>query len=171
MDQEQNKYTVFDVETTGLYTQRGARIIEIGAVQVANGTLGAEFGSLIDCDCPIPEGVGTIHGITSEMLVGQPTMKEVLSRFCAFIGDSILVAHNAKFDVKFLRHELGRLGQGLKNRYVCTLKLSQRQFPGLTNYKLETVAKHVLGELPDGLQRHRALDDARLTAMVFVKMG
>jgi len=82
-----------------------------------------------------------------------------------------LVAHNAKFDVKFLRYELSRLGRRLSNRSICTLKLSKKRFPELPNHTLGTVARHVLGEVPPDLQRHRALDDARLTARVWLAMA
>lgn len=164
------RYTVFDIETTGLYPQRGARIIEIGAVAVREGAIVGEFSSLINCQCEIPPHVQRIHGITNDALAGQPLVEEVLPRFMDFVADSILVAHNAKFDIKFLRYELSRMGRGLPNRSICTMKLSKKRFPELPNHKLGTVARHVLGEMPPDLHRHRALDDARLTARVWMEM-
>ena len=123
---DRNRYVVFDVETTGLYPQRGARIIEIGAVCLKNVHIVAEFSSLIDCGCIIPDRVRAIHGTTNGMLVGQPSAEEVFGWFLDFVSDGVLVAHNAEFDVRFLRYELGRLGRGLPNRYICTLKLSKK---------------------------------------------
>lgn len=164
------RHTVLDIETTGLYPQRGARIVEIGAIAVREGAIMEEFSSLINCQCEIPQRVQRIHGITNDALAGQPLIEEVLTRFMDFVADSILVAHNAKFDIKFLRYELSRMGRRLSNRSICTLKLSKKRFPELPNHKLGTVARHVLGEVPPDLHLHRALDDARLTARVWVEM-
>ncbi len=132
--------------------------------------MGAEFCSLVSCNAPISRAARKVHGITPEMLVGQPNSKEVMTRFRDFIGSSVLVAHNAPFDISFLRMEMMRVDLYLLNRYKCTLKMSRKAFPGLQDYRLETVASH-LGIDVDGGRLHRALDDARLTARVWIEMG
>jgi DNA polymerase-3 subunit epsilon len=163
-------YVVMDVETTGLYPARGDRVIELGAVLLNNGDIISEFASLINCGKVIPKTAHRVHGITGEMLLEAPPPEEVFPRFLEFLSRSTVVAHNAKFDIKFLRYELARLGLGITNKYVCTMKMSKKRFPHLPNHKLGTVAQHILGELPTGLRLHRALDDARLTAMVWREM-
>ena len=123
------RHVVVDLETTGLSPRHGHRIIEIGAVAVEDGAVVEEFTTLIDAGVPIPPTVQAIHGITDEMLEGQPKPEEALPRFSAFIGDSVLVAHNAAFEVTFLRHEFARLKLGFPNRHVCTLEMSRRRLP------------------------------------------
>jgi len=164
------RYVVFDVETTGLRLWGNDRIIEIGAVAVVGEDMTEEFHTLIDGDKPITKAAQKIHGITKEMLAGQPTAREALPAFQRFIGNSTLVAHNTDFDIGFLGYEYARIGQGLRNRHICTLKLSKKLYHGLTDYRLETVAKHVLGVEIEKDRRHRALDDACLTARIWLKM-
>lgn len=163
------RFVVFDVETTGLYVASGHRIIEIGAVAVTGYQMGEEFQSLISTNAPLSKAVRKIHGITPTMLVGQPDAKEVLTRFKDFVGNSTLVAHNAFFDMGFILSECARAGIRFLPRYECTLKRSRRRFRYLPDYKLETVARYF--EIPvDETRRHRALDDARLTAKVWIEM-
>ncbi len=158
-----------DVETTGLSASRGGRIIEVGAVAVEGRRMADEFHSLVNIRTRIPLPAQMIHGITNEMLVGTPKPEEVFPRFRAFIGDGVLVAHNARFDISFLRHEFSRLGMGLINQYHCTLELSRRRFPKLRDHKLETVYRHLFrGQT--GSQEHRALTDARMVARVWLEM-
>jgi len=164
------RYVVFDLETTGLFAAKGDRIIEIGAVVVNGDNMGEEFSSLIFTNKKISKEAQKVHGITAEMLVGQPKFEDVLASFREFMGDSTLVAHNADFDVWFLRYEYWRLGHTLINRHKCTLKLSRKKYPALPDYKLETVSRH-LG-IPVNVQgRHRALEDAKLAAQVWIEMG
>jgi DNA polymerase III epsilon subunit len=164
------RYVVFDLETTGLFAAKGDRIIEIGAVVVNGDSMGEEFNSLIFTNKKISKEARKVHGITAEMLIGQPKAEETLAAFREFMGDSTLVAHNAEFDVWFLRYEYWRVGHTLINRHKCTLKLSRKKYPALPDYKLETVAQH-LG-IPVNMQgRHRALEDAKLAAQVWVEMG
>jgi DNA polymerase III epsilon subunit len=161
---------VFDVETTGLRLWRNDRIIEIGAVAIVGEDMTEEFHTLIDADKPLTKAAQKIHGITKEMLAGQPKVEGALTAFRRFIGNSTLVAHNADFDIGFLGYEYSRIGQGLRNRHICTLKLCRKLYPGLRDYRLETVAKHVLRFEIDKGRLHRALDDARLTARIWLKM-
>lgn len=163
-------WVVIDVETTGLSPARGDRIIEIGAVAVEDGLVVGEFHSLVNAGRRIPPFVQRVHGITDGMLIGQPRPDEVVPLFREFITNAVLVAHNARFDTGFLRHEFGRMGLGLSNRTVCTLQMSRRRFPRLPDHRLETVARHLLGTLPEEVRLHRALADARLTARVWMEM-
>ena len=166
-----NRYIALDVETTGLSPQNGDRVIEIGAVAIEEQSIVAEFSSLIDTGKKIPWRVQQVHGITDEMLYGEPKPDEALQEFYKFIAGSILVAHNASFDIRFLQHEFALLGMSLKNRSLCTLKMSRRQYPHLPDHKLETVSRYLLGKSCDKMQMHRALDDAKLAGMIFIEMG
>ena len=123
-------WVVVDLETTGLSSRRD-RIIEIGAVAGEGRLITDEFHSLIDAGQPIHRQAQRVHGISEAMLRGQPQPEEVLTKFYRFLGRSSLVAHNAPFDVGFLRHEFGRLGLGLTNRHYCTLRLARQRFPRL----------------------------------------
>jgi len=167
---EANGLVVFDVETTGLSPMRGHRIIEIGAVRLEKGTITTSFHSLIACGRPISKGAQRVHGITDDMLHGRPPPEEVFEDFRAFISKSMLVAHNARFDRSFLRNEFSRLGWGLPNRMLCTLKRSRQRLPELPNFKLETIARYLLGDLPLETMLHRALNDAHLTARVWLAL-
>lgn len=166
-----HRCVVVDVETTGLSPGYGDRVIEVGAVALEEDEIVSEFSSLIRVEKNIPRHVSKIHGITNGMLIGQPLPEGVYPSFGDFIGGALLVAHNARFDVAFLRHEFGRQGLAFDNRSVCTLELARRRLPQLSNHRLETVYRHLFGALPEGASRHRALDDARLTARVWGELG
>jgi DNA polymerase-3 subunit epsilon len=146
-------------------------VIEIGAVAIKGQSIVAEFSSLIDVDKMIPLHVQQVHGITNEMLYGKPKPDEVLPEFYKFIAGSILVAHNASFDIAFLRHEFALLGMSLNNRSLCTLKMSRKLYPYLPNHKLETVSRYLFGKSCEQMQMHRALDDAKLAGMIWLEMG
>ncbi|HOH80458.1 MAG TPA: 3'-5' exonuclease [Methanoregulaceae archaeon] len=164
------EYTVFDVETTGLYPRRGDRIIEIGAISIRDGIVNGGFHSMVHVEKKITKGAKQIHGITDDMLVDGPVPEVVYPRFQAFIKDSVLIAHNARFDMAFLRAEFHRLGLGLANRHICTLEMSRRRYPELGDYALPTVYRYIFGAVPEGTQRHRALDDARMAAGICMEM-
>ena len=166
-----NHYVALDVETTGFSPQNGDRVIEIGAVTIKNQSIVAEFSSFIDVDKRIPWHVQKVHGITNEMLEGKPKPDEVWSEFYKFIDGSMLVAHNASFDIGFLRREFALLGMSLNNRSLCTLKMSRKLYPYLPDHKLKTVGRHLLGESCKQMQMHRALDDAKLAGMIWLEMG
>jgi DNA polymerase-3 subunit epsilon len=165
-----DRHVVVDLETTGLSPRHGHRVIEIGAVAVENGAIMEEFSTLIDAGVPIPPHVQAIHGITDEMLEGKPPPEEVFPRFYAFIAGSILVAHNAAFDVRFLRHEFARLKMNLPHRHLCTLEMSRLRLPRLPDHTLETIYLHLFPDADFLRQNHRALDDARMTAKIWLKM-
>ena len=128
------RHVVVDLETTGLSPRHGHRIIEIGAVAVERGAIVDEFTTLIDAGVPIPSTVQAIHGITDEMIEGQPKPEEALPHFYDFIAGSVIIAHNAAFEVTFLRHEFARLKMSLPHRHLCTLEMSRRHFPRLADH-------------------------------------
>jgi len=164
------RFIAVDVETTGLSTSRGDRIIEIGAVVLEGDRIGEEFHALISVKERIHWAAQQVHGITSDMLIGKPMAEEVMPEFRKFIASSRLVAHNARFDMGFISDEFLRLGMGLTNPYHCTLELSRSLYPKLRNHKLETVYRHLFGRIPGEAKRHRALDDARLVARIWMEM-
>lgn len=164
------RYVVLDVETTGLSPGNGDRVIEIGAVAIDDQGIIEEFHSLIDAGRKIPKTVQEIHGITNEMLAGKPRSEEIIPLFHEFIAGAILIGHNAKFDVSFLKHEFERLRLNLTNMYLCTLKMSRKLYPHLPNHKLKTVGRYLFGESIKEMKMHRALADARLAAMIWLEM-
>jgi DNA polymerase-3 subunit epsilon len=159
-----------DVETTGLEAIRGHRVIEVGAVRVEGGKIIEEFHSFIQTYRIISIGATKIHRITNAMMIGQPHPEVVYPALQEFIGESPLVAHNAIFDRTFLQREFKRLGMDMNNRMICTLEMSRQRFPDLPDHRLETVARHVLGQLPARVKLHRALDDAKMTAKIWISM-
>lgn len=165
-----SRFIALDVETTGLSPRNSHRIIEIGAVSIDSGRITEEFESLVSVERQISPEVQRIHGISNEMLLNQPKFEEIFPQLQAFLKDSIIVAHNARFDLGFLRHEFGRLSHPLKNRSVCTLQMSRRMYPHLSNHKLDTVYRHLFGEIRTDIRWHRALDDARMAARIWMVM-
>ncbi len=162
---------IVDVETTGMSAQRGGRVIEVGAVAIVGGSIVDEFDTLIDTGAAISYGAFRVHGISEEMLVGKPLSCDVWKNFLGFVGNALLVAHNAAFDSSFVRHEVALLGERLPNNWHCTVRLARRHLPHLPNHKLDTVYRHLFGALPSALRRHRALDDARLAARIWLELG
>jgi DNA polymerase-3 subunit epsilon len=164
------RHVVVDVETSGLSVSRGGRVIEVGAVAIEEGRIVAELGTLIDSGADIAYGAYRVHGISSAMLRGKPRPADVWESFREFVAGAELIAHNSPFDSAFVRHELSLLGHGLPNPWHCTVRLARRHLPHLPNHRLETVARHLLGEIPGDSRLHRALDDARLTARVWLEL-
>lgn len=165
------RFVVIDVETTGLSPRYGDRVIEIGAIAIENGTIMGEYSTLIDTNRAINQQARQVHGITREMLTGKPKPEEIIPEFEKFIRNSILVAHNAKFDMAFIRHEFHRQKLGFNYQYICTLEMSQERLPHLPNHKLGTVHRHLKGTTGDILkQQHRALADARMVAAIWLAM-
>jgi len=164
------RHVALDIETTGLSPQRGHRIIEIGAVSIEKGCIKDEFCSLVRIDRKIGLHAQRVHGITDKMLRDQPRLEDVLPKFHMFLRDSVVVAHNARFDMEFLRCEFERISLDLNNRYICTLEMSRKLYTGLPNHKLETVYRHLIGKNVAHIQMHRALDDARMAADIWLEM-
>lgn len=165
----QLSYTVFDTETTGLQPVAGDEIISIGAVRVVNGRLLQQeiFDCLIRPRCPLSAESVTIHGITEAMLAGQPRAEQVLPQFERFVEDTVLVAHNAAFDLRFLQMQEEQSGVRLRQPVLDTLLLSQVIHPNQAEHTLEAIAGR-LGVAIVG--RHTALGDAMVTAEVFLRM-
>jgi DNA polymerase-3 subunit epsilon len=164
------RHVVLDIETTGLSPRRGHRIIEIGAIAIEEGHPAEEFCRLVKVDRKIPLQVQRIHGISDEMLENERKAEEVLPRLHDFLGDGVIVAHNVRFDVEFLRHEFRLVSLHLKNRSICTLEMSRKIYPHLPNHKLDTVYRHLFGEIRTDMRRHRALDDAWMAARIWMEM-
>ncbi len=159
-------FVAFDLETTGLsrYTDR---ITEIGAVLIENGEIVEEFNTFADPQRKLdPENI-KLTGITDEMLVGAPSQEEAIRAFLAFAGDRPLVAHNAAFDMGFMREGCARFGIPFDYTSVDTLTLAQKLLPHLSKHKLDVVSKYF--RLPE-FNHHRASDDAAAAARILLPL-
>ena len=162
-------YTVFDTETTGLNPSQGDEIIQIGAARVVNNKLLRQecFEQLVDPKRSIPEATIPIHGISPDMVVGQPTIDQVLPAFHAFAQDTVLVAHNAAFDMRFLQLKEALTGKVFDHPVLDTLLLSAVVHPNQDSHRLEALSERF--NVPN-MGRHTAMGDAMVTAEVFVKL-
>jgi DNA polymerase-3 subunit alpha (Gram-positive type) len=167
-DLSETEFVVFDLETTGAKTPP-CRITEIGAWRVINGEVTEEFHTLVNPQVPIPRFITQLTGISDEMVADAPLFADVADNFLEFIGNSVLVAHNSGFDMRFLNHEIARVfgSYRIANPCLCTVLLSRRLLPDITNHKLKTVAEHYSIDL---VNHHRASDDAKATAHIFVNL-
>ena len=163
---------VFDIETTGLSVQN-CKITEIGAVKVKNGEVTETFNTFVNPEVPIPAEIVELTSITDEMVADAPKVKEALELFFDFIGDrdsdkkKLMVAHNASFDMGFIRYAAEECGLEFTNPYLDTVALSRFLNPELKKHKLDILAEHYqLGDF----NHHRACDDAAMLAAIYVKM-
>ena len=155
----------FDIETTGLKVTQEA-ITEIGAVRLRNGEIVETFQTFVDPERRLtPEIIG-LTGITDDMLRGAPKLKDALTAFLAFAGGAPLAAHNAEFDISFIRAGCRKCSIPFEPTYIDTLILAQNLLPGLGKYKLDIVADHL--QLPQ-FNHHRASDDAVPVAQMLTK--
>ena len=161
-------YVVFDLETTGAKTPP-CRITEIGAFRVSGGKITEEFHTLVNPESPIPIFISQLTGISNQMVAHAPKFHEIAPEFLEFIGDSVLVAHNAHFDLRFLNHEIGRIHENYRvaNPHLCTVNLSRKLLPHIENHRLNTVAEYYSVAL---INHHRASEDARATAQIFINL-
>jgi len=162
-------FTVFDTETTGLNPSEGDEIIQIGATRIVNGKLlrSESFDQLVDPLRELPEASTKIHGITPEMLVGQPPMAKVLPAFHAFAADTVLVAHNAAFDMRFLQIKEQSTGIRFEQPVLDTLLLSAVIHPSQESHRLEAISERMGVNI---MGRHTAIGDAIVTGEVFLRM-
>ena len=160
-------FVVFDVETTGAKVPP-CRVTEIGAFRISQGRIVDEFQTLINPLMPIPAFIAELTGISDEMVKNAPQFHEVADEFLEFIGDAVLVAHNAPFDIRFINYEIGKIFDGyrLGNPHLCTVQLSRKLLPNIENHRLHTVADFYSITIEN---RHRAGDDALATAKIFVE--
>jgi DNA polymerase III subunit epsilon len=162
-------YTVFDTETTGLNPSEGDEIIQVGATRIVGGRLLRQecFEQLVDPQRDIPAAGIPIHGIRPEMVMGQPNIDTVLPAFHRFAQDTVLVAHNAAFDMRFLQLKELRTGLRFEQPVLDTLLLSAAVHPHQESHRLEAIAERLGVNV---LGRHTALGDAMVTAEVFLKL-
>ena len=161
-----DEFIVFDIETTGL-SAASCKITEIGAVRVKDGEILERYNRFVNPGVPIPQNIVELTGITDEMVADAPPISEVLPDFFHFIGDRLLVAHNAVFDTGFIRVAAEQCGLPFDNPYLDTVAMSRYMNPDLKNHKLDTLAKHYdLGDF----NHHRASDDAEMLAQIFFCM-
>jgi len=159
-------FVVVDVEATGAKTPPN-RLIELGAYRIRGGRIVDKFQSLVNPEIPIPRFVASLTSISNDMVRNAPLFANVAPKWLDFVSDSVLVAHNAPFDTSFLNHEISRVypGHRMVNPHLCTVRLSRRVLPDLSNHRLETIATHF--SIPIA-SRHRAGSDALATAEIFI---
>ena len=160
------EYCVLDIETTGI-PYRSEMITELGAIKIKNGEIVDEFECFVNPEKPIPYEVVQVTHITDDMVKSAKTIKDVLPEFIKFCGDNVLVAHNANFDIGFLRYQANKLGLKFDNTYIDTLSLAKDLFPEFTKYKLGIIAANLRIKVDVA---HRALDDVKTLVKVFEVM-
>lgn len=161
-------FVVMDVEATGARLLP-CRIIEIGAYRVTDGKIVAKFETLLNPGTPIPRFIKALTGISDEMVSSAPVFADIAEDWLDFAGDSVLVAHNAPFDLRVLDQEIGRTfpGQRMRNTSLCTIRLARHLIPDLGRYRLDSVAGHFGIEIEP---RHRAGSDALATAKILIRL-
>lgn len=160
-------FSVLDFETTGTSAVND-RAIEIGIVKVKDLRITETYQTFINPGRPLPYFISQLTGITNDDLTDAPYFEDIVLDIKRFIGDDILVAHNANFDYSFLKHEFEKSGlEAPSNSLLCTLKLSKKLYPELESHKLSKLTSH-FKILHKGV--HRALGDATVTAKIFIKM-
>ena len=160
-----SRFVVFDIETTG-FSAVNDRIIEIGAVKVDGGQIVDRYSTFVNPERPIPFEIEKLTGIHDGMVESADVIEDILPKFMEFCQDCIMVAHNAEFDMSFIRENCRRQGLERKFTVVDTLAMARSMLPDLKNYKLDTVVEAVGGNLEN---HHRAVEDAESTADIFVK--
>ena len=158
-------YVVFDLETTG-FSSKNDKIIEIGAVKIKNGEIIGNFSEFVNPKRPIPYKIIELTGINDDMVRNAETIEEILPKFLEFIGDSVVVAHNASFDCSFISKNCNDLGLTFEPTIVDTVPLCRFLYPELKSVKLNIVAKHLGVKLES---HHRAVDDAKATGDILLE--
>lgn len=158
------EFVIFDLETTGL-SPKTERITEIGAVKIKNGEVIERFSEFVNPNKSLSQEISNLTGITDEMLQDKPDETDVVPRFMEFVGDAVMVAHNASFDMSFIYAACDRLGIAVNNGYLDTLELARRIFPELKKHKLNILAKETNVVLEG---HHRAVNDAEALYGIFL---
>ncbi len=158
-------FVVFDIETTGFSPVKN-KIIEIGAVKVSDGQITERFSSFVNPDVPIPFEIEKLTGINDSMVINAPFIETVLPEFLEFCGNAVLVAHNANFDMSFIKENARNQGIRREFTYVDTVGIARILLPHQAKHTLDAVAKTLNISLEN---HHRAVDDAEATAEIFVK--
>ena len=158
------EFVIFDLETTG-FSSKNDKIIEIGAVKIKDGEIIDRFSAFVNPQRKLPAVIIELTQITDEMLVDADIIENVLPKFMEFVGDSTMVAHNAPFDVSFIKKNLRDLGKEFSNQVLDTVPLARFLYPELKRVKLNNVAKHLGVSLEN---HHRAVDDAKATADILL---
>ena len=158
-------FVVFDIETTG-FSPVNNRIIEIGAVKVADGEIKGRYSACVNPEVPIPFEIEKLTGINDEMVMDAAKIEAVLPEFLEFCQDAVLVAHNANFDMSFIMENAARLGMQRAFTYVDTVGIARVLLPHQAKHTLDAVAKTLGVSLEN---HHRAVDDAEATAEIFLK--
>ncbi len=161
-------FCIIDLETTSLSPETG-EIIEIAAIRYEGSVVTDKFCSLVKPSTEIvPRNVSRLTGITTAMVIDQPKIEEIFDDFMKFIDNSIIVAHNAKFDTAFLNViSLQLYGKTIKNPVICTCNLARRLFPEIKSKSLSSLAYHF--NVPF-TKKHRAMSDAEVTLEIFKEM-
>ena len=159
------EFVVVDIETTGL-SKDFDHIIEIAAIRYEGGVEQEKFTTLVKPPFAIPEEAIAIHHITNAMVNNAPPISSVISAFLDFVGESILVGHNANFDISFLEIAAREQGFSPSWRYIDTISVAKKAYPGLPNYKQQTVLRAIGYKQPS---EHRAEDDARGCAYILTQ--
>jgi len=170
---EKIREITLDTETTGLGFDKGDRIVELGCVELINHTpTGKTFHTYINPERDMPEESFKVHGLSTQFLSDKPKFAEVAQGFLDFIGDAVLVIHNAPFDIPFLNMELARANRtGLSwDRVVDTLELSRRKNPQLSYHNLDALCRRYDIDNSARKDAHGALLDARLLAEVYIEL-
>jgi len=157
------EYCVLDIETTGL-SYLTEKITEIGILKIKDGKVIDEFECFVNPERPIPWNITEITGITNDMVKDAETIEKVIPKIIEFIGDTVLVAHNASFDMGFLKYNFEESGCKLENTYIDTLRLAKMIFPDFKKYKLGIIAENLNIKV---LVAHRALDDVKTLVNIF----
>jgi DNA polymerase-3 subunit epsilon len=167
-----NRKILLDVETTGFYYDRDDKIVELACVEIfEDRNMAKELHYYINPQREIPAETTQVHGITNEMVADSPTFANIVEEFLNFVGDSEIIAHNAKFDMSFINAELQKASQEIinPNRFIDTLKMAQEKFPGQRN-SLDVLCKRFGIDLESRKDHHGALIDTKLLGEVYVKL-
>ena len=162
------KFAVVDVETTGSSVTKGARIVEFSAVFVEDGDIRGEYTTLVNPEAWIPGWITRLTGIEPQMVDGAPRFRDIAAQVRAALEGRVFVAHNVGFDWRFVAEEL-RMANSIipEGPRLCTVRMARRVLPGLRRRGLDSLSRYYDVEI---VNRHRAGDDARATAVILLRM-